>query len=148
MSTKEIDIHLKEDGELVHLVLHSARMEDGWYRGQLIGEGVDVPESKDGNAYELAKRSAAILIRPSCLASLSEFDPLRKMSLDEFFEIPDFDANLWLNTAYELNPHWNPNGLRIAAAEVEKKIGTLLSGSPKHTRARHPKTATSQPSTT
>ena len=146
MSKKEIDIHLKEDGELVHLVLHSPKIEDGLYRGELIGEAVDMKEN--GNAHENAKRSAGIMMRPSCLASLSEDDPLRFMPLDEFFEIPDYDVNIWLNEVYIVSPHWNPSGLRIAAAEVEKKIGMLSNGSPRHTRARHPKPATSQPSTT
>ena len=146
MTTKEIDIHLKEDGELVHLNLHSAHIEDGLYRGQLIGEAVHMKEN--GNARENAKRSAGIMMRPSCLASLREDDPLRNMSLDEFFEIPDYDMNIWLDAVYEINPHWNPNGYRMAVEEIEKKIGKLLTGSPKRTRARHPKTATSQPSKT
>ena len=121
MKTKTITIHLTDNEDDIETVLnlHSARIEDGLFRGSLIGEALN--SFKEGDEANDAKRSAGIMMRPSCLAGLDKDDPLRKMSMDDFMLIPDYDANVWLKAIYELNPHWSPNYFNLGNDEAEKK---------------------------
>jgi len=121
MKTKTISIHLdgNEDGPETEITLHSARIEDGLYRGELVGEAVN--NFKEDDESNHAKRSVGIMMRPSCLAALAKDDPLRKMNIDDFMVISDYDANNWLEAVYELNPHWNPSRFNLGNKEAEKK---------------------------
>ena len=144
MKTKVIKIHLSGDmdGPETELALHSARIADGLYRSELIGEALN--SFKEGDESVQDKRTVGIVMRPSCLASLDKEDPLRKMSIDDFMNLSDQDANDWLFAVYEINPHWNPNRPKLEELSEEdrkkKKIesGTSRTGSGKHTTTPKP----------
>jgi|ERR1700690_1557864 len=135
MRTKTIKIHLDGDmdGPETEITLHQARISDGIYRTELIGEALEGFKEGDKNTHD--ERRIGIVMRPSCLAALDKNDPLRHMGIYEFMKLSDQDANDWTFAAYELNPHWNPNRPKLEELNEEerkKKLtesGTLKTGS-------------------
>jgi hypothetical protein len=138
MATKRILITIGDKS--VEVVLRSATVLDGLFRGSLVAQSFDHEEqSKD-------VRIAGALLYPNCVACVESPESVRSMPLAEFIKMSEQDIDAWLKAAYELNPHWllkKPEAGEKLSEEAEKKITTRFNGSKKSITARKPKPAIS-----
>ncbi len=122
MTIKKITVHYK--GEPLEITLRSARSKDGIFRAELMSKASALPE-EDSSKY------TAFYIHPTCVAAVDSPETWRNASIADFGEVDEQDINLWLDTVYELNPHWK-NAWRILhelTEAQEKKTGASLIGS-------------------
>lgn len=108
-----------EDGQYnVEIVVHQATVRDGIQRTLLLNQQLCElkAQEKAGKSADLMTRAVATLTYPACMAATAEVRNLdvnkkqlkKKLTLDEFMELPDALVYLWEDAAFQLNPHWLP----------------------------------------
>lgn len=118
--SEKLDLTINEVA--ARLEIHPATTLAGMARGQLA--------AASKGEKEALRWYAARYMYPDCLAcSTGEVggQPVGKLTLDEFLNLPDQITEAWLDAVYRVNPHWSPRLPEPENQEEQEKKASMPS---------------------
>ena len=109
---KKIIIHI--DDQEQEVTIGSAKKVDGIRRSELMLNAIALTET--------ASKQVAFWLYPTCISAVREPESVKNMPLEDFMSrVDEADIDLWMEAAYECNPHWR------SASEALAKVGSEIS---------------------